>query len=239
MWVRMAEKIIGILGGMGPEATADLFYQIIRATTAQKDQDHIRTIIYSNPKVPDRTAAILAGGPSPVPEMMKAAQALEKAGADFIIIPCNTAHHFIDELRTRASIPILHMIELTARGVQEELPTVERAGLIATDGTVMSRIYHRNFANTGVEIITPQEVAQKKVMKAIYEQIKAGDLEGGRETILDAANRLIGNGVQAILCGCTEVSLVLKDGDISVPVVDPLQILAETAVRVALGMEVG
>lgn len=233
----MDEKIIGILGGMGPEATADLFYRIIRATPAQRDQDHIRTIIYSNSKVPDRTAAILGNGPSPVPEMLKAAKTLEIAGVDFIIIPCNTAHHFIDELRAGVGIPILHMIELAANRVHEELPSVERAGLIATDGTVRSRIYHRSFSKIGVEIITPPESFQKKSMKAIYEHIKTGDLEEGGKILLNVANNLIGNGAQVVLCGCTEVSLVLKDGDISVPVVDPLQVLAETAIQIALGKD--
>jgi len=231
----MAEKVIGILGGMGPEATVDLFYRIIRATPAQKDQDHPRTIIYSNSKVPDRTAAILGDGPSPVPEMLKAARALEVAGADFIIIPCNTAYHFIDELRDGVGIPILHMIEVSAQRVQEELPTVKRTGLIATTGTVKSGIYHRSFSNTGVEIITPNEKFQREAMKAIYERIKSGDLKGGGEIIRDVADNLLENGAQIVLCGCTEVSLVLKDGDIPVPVVDPLQILAETAVKVALG----
>ena len=231
----MAEKIIGILGGMGPEATADLFFRIIRVTPAQRDQDHVRTIIYSNSKVPDRTAAILENGPSPVPEMLRAAKALEEAGADFLIMPCNTAHHFIDELRTGVDIPILHMIELTAQRVLDDLPSVERVGLIATDGTVKSGIYHRSFSKIGVEIITPAESLQKKAMKAIYEHIKTGDLQEGGEILLGVANHLVGNGTQAVLCGCTEVSLVLKDGDISVPVIDPLQILAETAVQAALG----
>ena len=231
----MAEKVIGILGGMGPEATVDLFYRIIRATPAQKDQDHPRTIIYSNSKVPDRTAAILGDGPSPVPEMLKAAKTLETAGADFIIIPCNTAHHFIDELRDGVGIPILHMIEVSAQRVQEELPTVKRAGLIATTGTVKSGIYHRSFSNIGVEIITPDGKFQRDAMKAIYERIKSGDLKGGGEIIRDVAGNLLENCAQIVLCGCTEVSLVLKDGDIPVPVVDSLQILAETAVQVALG----
>ena len=231
----MAEKVIGILGGMGPEATVDLFYRIIKATPAQKDQDHPRTIIYSNSKVPDRTAAILGDGPSPVPEMLKAAKTLETAGADFIIIPCNTAHHFIDELRDGVGIPILHMIEVSAQRVQEELPTIKRAGLIATTGTVKSGIYHRSFSNIDVEIITPDGKFQREAMKAIYERIKSGDLKGGEEIIRDVAGNLLENGAQIVLCGCTEVSLVLKDGDIPVPVVDPLQILTETAVQVALG----
>lgn len=231
----MGEKIIGILGGMGPEATADLFHRIIRATPAKKDQDHPRTIIYSNSKVPDRTPAVLGVGPSPLPEMVKAAKALETAGADFLIMPCNTAHYFIGELRESVGIPVLHMIELTAQRVVNELPHVKRAGLIATDGTVRSGIYHESFEEQRVTVMTPPEDLQMMSMKAIYEHIKTGDLERGREIVLNLAAHLVNGGAQAVICGCTEVSLVLKEGDIAVPVVDPLQVLAETAVGVALG----
>lgn len=230
----MGEKIIGILGGMGPEATADLFFRIIRATPVDRDQDHPRTIIYSNSKVQDRTPAVLGVGPSPVPEMAMAAKALEGAGADFLIIPCNTAHYFIGELQESVGIPILHMIELTAEMVSQELPHVKQVGLIATDGTVKSGIYHKSFDEQGVTIITPPEFLQRASMKAIYQHIKAGDLKGGRGIVLNVAAHLVKEGAQAVICGCTEVSLVLKDGDIDVPVVDPLQILAETAIGIAL-----
>ena len=100
----MSEKTIGILGGMGPEATIDLYYRIIKATPACKDQDHIKTIIYSNPKIPDRTKAILSEGRSPLPELLSTASAIKRAGADFIIIPCNTAHYFINALRKKNSL---------------------------------------------------------------------------------------------------------------------------------------
>ena len=231
----MSERIIGILGGMGPEATADLFYRIIRATPVEKDQDHVRTIIYSNSKVPDRTPAVLGEGVNPVPEMLMAARKLEGAGADFLIVPCNTAHYFIEELRRGVGIPILHMIELTAEEAKKAYPSMSRAGLIATDGTVRSGLYEESFGKAGIEIITPTPETQSRVMIAIYEHIKTGDLETGRRLSLEAAEALIGQGAEMIICGCTEISLVLKDGDIAVPVVDPLQVLAETAVKVGLG----
>jgi aspartate racemase len=231
----MTEKIIGILGGMGPEATADLFSRIVRAAPVEKDQDHPRTIIYSNSKVPDRTPAVLGDGPDPVPEMAKAGKALETAGADFLIVPCNTAHHFIGELKERVGIPILHMIEMTAKKVGHDLHDVKRAGLIATDGTLKSGLYHRSFSEQDIAIMNPSDDHQRASMNAIYKHIKTGDLKGGREIVLEVASGLIDGGAQAVICGCTEISLVLKDGDIPVPVIDPLQILAETAVDVALG----
>lgn len=231
----MAEKIIGILGGMGPEATADLYYRIIRATPAKKDRDHPRTIIYSNTKVPDRTAAIIGEGPSPLGEMVKAGAALEQAGADFLIMPCNTAHYFIDDLRAKLGIPVLDMIKLTAEAFVDRLPEAGSAGLIATDGTVKSGIYERRFSDKGVDIVVPSREMQSETMTAIYDHIKAGDLKEGRGIILRVAGKHLTKDVQAILCGCTEVSLVLKEGDLTVPVIDPLQILAEYAVKHALG----
>ena len=235
MEIRMGEKIIGILGGMGPEATADLFYRIIRATPVKRDQDHIRTIIYSDSKVPDRTPAVLGVGEDPVPEMLMAGKALEGAGADFIIIPCNTAHFFIDRLKEKLDIPILHMIEMTAEMVGRELPQVKKAGLIASDGTLKSGVYDRFFNKVGVDILAPSEEMQEEAMKAIYEHIKTGNLGDGRELVMRISESLVEGGADMVICGCTEISLVLKDGDIAVPVVDPLQVLAETAVKIGLG----
>ena len=235
MEIRMGEKIIGILGGMGPEATADLFYRIIRATPVKRDQDHIRTIIYSDSKVPDRTPAVLGEGEDPVPEMLMAGKTLEGAGADFIIIPCNTAHFFIERLREKLAIPILHMIEMTAELVGRELPQVKKAGLIASDGTLKSGVYDKFFNRVGVDILAPSEEMQKKAMKAIYEHIKTGNLEDGRELVMKISENLTEGGADMVICGCTEISLVLKNGDIAIPVIDPLQVLAEAAVQIGLG----
>jgi aspartate racemase len=231
----MGEKIIGILGGMGPEATADLFHRIIRATPVKRDQDHVRTIIYSDPKVPDRTPAVLGVGEDPVPEMLMAGEALQGAGADFLIIPCNTAHHFIDRLRKKLDIPILHMIGMTAEIVGRDMPQVKKAGLIASDGTLKSKIYDKFFNEVGVDIIEPSDEMQEETMKAIYEHIKTGNLKNGRASVMKISGSLMEDGADMVICGCTEISLVLKDGDIAMPVVDPLQVLAETAVQIGLG----
>lgn len=231
--IYLEEKVIGILGGMGPEATADLFKRIIRATPAEKDQDHIRVIIDSNPKIPDRTAAIIGGGSSPLPEMTRTAKNLEKAGADLIIIPCNTAHHYYEELKRSVRIPILNMVELTAQTIKEIFPNVKRIGLIGTTGTVRAGIYNRALEKSGVEVIYPPEKLQDQVMEAIYGNVKAGRTLEGKEIIAKVATHLIEEGAEIIIYGCTEVSLVLKSEDLPVPVVDPLQILAETAVAVS------
>ena len=224
------EKVIGILGGMGPEATAELFFRIIRATPAKRDQDHLRIVIDNNPEIPDRTEAILRGGPSPLPELIKTGLNLEKAGADFIIIPCNTAHYYLDEMAKSLRIPILNMIKLTAEKIHGEHPEIKRVGLIATEGTVKSGIYGRSLSSLEIDVLAPSDKLQTDVTMAIYWHIKSGDLEKGRKIIHSVGRRLDAEGAEAVICGCTEVSLVLKDGDLPIPVVDPLQILAKAAV---------
>jgi len=134
-------KIIGILGGMGPQATVDLYNEIIRQTPIKEEQDHLPIIIFSNPKVPDRTKALIAGGEDPLPHLIYSARVLEKAGADFIIIPCNTAHHYLPQMQKAVSIPILNMIAETADFIKQRYPQKKRVGLLATTGTIKVGIY--------------------------------------------------------------------------------------------------
>ena len=230
----MADRIIGILGGMGPEATADLYLRIIKLTPVIKDQDHIRVIIYSNPKIPDRTSAILGTGPSPLPEMIYTGKMLEQSGADFIIMPCNTAHFYHSALQATLHIPVLNMIQLAAKKMKYSNPLIRTIGLLATDGTIFSRLYEEAFRNQGIELLLPETIEQMDVMKAIYYYIKKGDLKTGSQMLRRIAETLIDQGVKAMICGCTEVSLVLKDVELSIPLLDPLQVLAEEAVHHAL-----
>ena len=229
----MPEKIIGILGGMGPEATIDLFYKIIKSTPAEKDQDHLRIIIDNNPKIPDRTAAILGKGEDPLPALQETARNLEKAGADLIIIPCNTAHYFLPSIQESVKIPILNMIEETAKETQRKTPQIKKVGLLASIGTYKMEIYHQHFKKFNIEVISPEEKDKKEVMKVIY-AVKAGDLsEEVKRNILKIAQKLIDKGVEAIITGCTEIPLILKEGDVSVPIIDPTQVLAKMAIKKA------
>ena len=235
----MFEKTIGILGGMGPEATIDLFAKIVKGTKVRKDQDHLRVLIDNNPKIPDRTLAIQGKGPSPLPLLIKGGRALEKAGADFIVIPCVTAHHFYPGLQEKLSIPVLHIIEETMKHIRSRLKGIRRIGLVATTGTVHTGLFQKTFFGSRLEMILPPAQVQKnRVMEAIYGKkgIKAiGPSPHSRRLVLTACQALIGQGAGAILAGCTEIPLVLKDGDLTVPVIDPISILARAAIERAGG----
>jgi aspartate racemase len=235
----MPEKIIGILGGMGPEATIDLFAKIVKGTKVRRDQDHLRILIDNNPKIPDRTLAIQGKGPSPLPQLVRSAKILEKAGVDFIIIPCVTAHHFFEPLQRKIKIPILHIVEETMKHIQIKLKGIRKIGLLATTGTIQTSIFQRAFSHTRIEPILPTPDIQKEwIMEAIYGNrgIKAiGPSERSRHLILQASKRLIQRGAQGIIAGCTEIPLVLKEGDLSVPIIDPISILADRTIEKARG----
>ena len=227
------KKTIGILGGMGPEATAYFFELIIKNTKAEKDQEHIPVIIYSNPEVPPRTDAVLEEGTSPLPYLLEGARILREAGADFIVMPCVTAHYFYNEIVAQEKISLLNLLDETLLYAQKKMPGLKKAGLISSTGTLKSRLFHDTFAKEGIEVIGPNDEEQKHVMEAIFgkEGIKAGYSSGrAKEIIQSAARTLIKRGAEAVIAGCTEVPLVLKEEDIEVPLIEPLQILAEVSI---------
>jgi len=229
-------KVIGILGGMGPQATIDLYQAIIDKTPATRDQEHIPTIIFSYPQVPDRTEAIVGEGESPVPYLIEGAKLLERAGADFILIPCNTAHHFLPEVEKEVAIPIVNMIIETRDYILREKPGIKRVGLLATTGTIRAKVYHRVFEEKGIEILTPNERSQEElVMRAIYQYVKkSGDIPPAKKLLIEAGRKLIALGSEVIIMGCTEVPLALEPRDLPVLLVDPKEVIAELAVRMAL-----
>jgi aspartate racemase len=233
----MREKIIGILGGMGPEATLYFFQRIIKNTEALRDQDHLRVLIDNNPKISDRTPAILGQGESPLPMMIETAQNLERAGADFITIPCVSAHYFIEELRKEVAIPVISIIDEVAVEIQRRLPEIKRIGLIATTGIVRAGLFQDRLSEMGVEVLVPPgETQESLVMSAIYGEsgIKAGFISSeNKEKILKASNEMIERGAEGIIGGCTEVPLVVQQSDIEVPFFDSLDILALAAIRMA------
>ncbi len=229
----MKKKTIGIIGGMGPLATVDLFNKIVLNTKAQKDQEHIRVVVDNNTNIPDRTKAILQNGADPVKELVKSAKRLSKMGADFLIMPCNTAHYFHSKVQKKINIPLLNMLKITLNALKEQ--GITKAGLLATDGTIQSGIYKTVFEGSGIELIYPEKEGQNAVMSMIYDGVKAGvkdfDTSGVKKAIKDLEDK----GAKVMILGCTELPLAVKMYNLDCISIDPTLELAKEAIRKAGG----
>ena len=225
------KKSIGILGGMGPLATADLYRKIVLLTKASCDNDHVRVYIDSNPAIADRTAAILQGGADPVPEMTSALRSLEKCGADCIIMPCNTAHYFLPRLQALTDTPFISMLDATARTCAEIYPG-KRPAVLATRGTLATGLYEKALAARGVDCILPTEPQRDVLMHLIYEVVKASKpLSPEAETWERLLAELRQMGADYFILGCTELPIVADTLPAEGPFVDPTAELARAAVR--------
>ena len=225
------KKKIGVIGGMGPLATVNLFEKIVVLTKAETDQDHPHTIIDSNTEIPDRTNFILAGGENPVNEIRKSAKRLVDAGADFIIMPCNTAHFFYKDIIKDIEVPFINMIEETVAHIKKHYDE-ELVGILATDGTIGSGVYHRELDKWGMKPIVPEEKHQREIMNLIY-RIKAGDHKKGIDGMIAAIENMQTKGANTFIIGCTELSVasdmfVLPE---NYNYVDGLVVLAKAAIR--------
>lgn len=222
--------VVGILGGMGPAATADLYAKIVAATPAQRDQEHVRVVVWADPTTPDRTAALEGTGPSPVPWLQQGVDRLERSGASFIVVACNTAHAFLPQLTTH--VPVVRIMDETARAVRETHPAATRVGLLATRGTVKTRLYQDAFAAVGLAVVVPDEARQAAVSEAIA-RVKRGDKGPDVTALVDKAGRALAaeQGAEVLVTGCTELPLVYRREDAPVPVVDPTDALARAVVR--------
>lgn len=218
------QKIVGIIGGMGPSATVDLMNKIITNTPAARDQDHLHILVDNYPQIPDRTDAIMGNGKNPAPFIIEAAQRLQNAGADLLVMACNTAHYYFDAVQQSVQIPILHMPRETAYFLHNHYFKI--AGLLATDGTVQTGLYKQSCAEYGIEVLVPDQLMQEKVMQGIY-AIKGGELEQGLLLLSAAASSLREKGAQVIIGGCTEIPLVLHD------IIDPTEVLAKKVIEMA------
>lgn len=199
------KKAIGIVGGMGPKATLDMFEKLLDHTDAHSDAEHIRVYIDCHTGIPDRTRAILEGGESPVPYIVESAKKLADCGADFLLIPCNTSHYFYDEIVASSPIPVMHMIRETAKSVKQTGVTC--VGLLATDGTLRSGVYQRELESQGITVLCPSEEGQQEVMRLIYDGVKAGAETFDVTKIMKELARLREAGAERIILGCTELPL--------------------------------
>jgi aspartate racemase len=240
---------MGVLGGMGPQATADFLAKLVAATPVDREQDHLRVQIDLNPKVPDRSAAIAGCGPSPGPVLAAMAAALERAGVDFLVMPCNTAHAFELEIRAGLGVPFVSIVAEAGAACRRNWPAARRFGLLATSGCIAARLYQENFEDSlanslednhaphVVSVLTLAPEDQQRFMALLY-RIKLGDQSNAaRAAMRGFGNALIDAGADVIIAGCTEVPLVLGATDLARPVLDTSANLAQRCVRYALGFE--
>lgn len=226
----MQEKIIGIIGGMGPEATVDLFQKILDKTAAAEDQDHHRVLIYNNPKIPDRTAAILGDAESPLAELVKTAKTLEKAGASFLVIPCNTAHYFAAEIQKAVNIDIINMIAETAKQIAQT-GAIKKVGIMGTKAVIDTGIYDQKLADLGIEVVKPFSEQKAKLMEIIYAIKSSSATEKMEQQLTQIALSLLDRGADAVVLGCTELPLLFNQISFEQPLFIPQEILAASAVK--------
>jgi aspartate racemase len=233
---------IGIAGGVGPAATVDFLDKIVRNTPAQRDQGHIKIVVEQNPQIPDRTAHLLKGETDPTIALYAACKRLEADGASIAAIPCNTAHAFVGRIQPFLSIPIVNMLQETAKAIRQNHDGCSKVGLLATSGTIESRVYHDAIIPAGFELIVPDAENQERVMNAIYgpKGAKAGFTEGEcYDDLLAALISLARRGADVIILGCTELPLLLAQNDAfpvdgkTVAVLDPTDILARKCVSLS------
>jgi aspartate racemase len=222
-------RCIGIVGGMGPMAGVLLQQMIIKMTSAERDQDHLRVICYTNPQIPDRSQSLREdGGDAYVAGIIESINVLEKAGAELIAIPCNTSHARLEDIAQSVSVPVLNMIDATLCKVRSL--GAERIGILATDGAIASGVFQKD---ASLSVIVPDAAAQREVMKVIYD-IKAGNYNDAKTfaKIKELSTRLFDRGAQSVVLGCTELSLyasLFSEGEI----IDPLTELSRAAVSMA------
>ncbi|RIE16546.1 aspartate/glutamate racemase family protein [Candidatus Cryosericum septentrionale] len=227
-------KTLGIIGGMGPAATLDLFYKILKATPAKRDQDHIHIIIDDFPQIPDRTAFLLGKGENPLPYILKSVKTLEKANVDVLCMPCNTAHYFVEDIRKATPLPFISIIESTLNTIKRSFENSKNIGLLATDGTIIGRVYHNIFEVERYRIITPIEEKQHEVMKIVY-SIKAGKMEENVQAFEEIIEHMKFLGSELVILGCTELPILLKYFEPSLPVIDATSCLAKEIANFATG----
>ena len=223
-------KIAGVLGGMGPDATVDFMAKVIAATPAETDQDHVRLLVDQNPGVPSRQAALLGNGEDPGPTLAAMAAGLEQAGADFLVMPCNTAHAFAAAIRDAVSIPLVSIIDVTVEACRDH----GTVGLVSTAGCLEANLYQDALVAAGKTLVLPDADEVAEMSRLVFEIKHGNRSDDVALRMQQTANALVGRGAEVIVAACTEIPLVLTPDMLPVPLVSSTDVLAEvTAARCA------
>ena len=235
MNVQSESKTVGVLGGLGPEATLDFFAKVLAKTRADTDQEGLRLLIDNNPAVPNRNEGVAGTGPSPAPMLAEMARGLERAGADFLVMVCNAAHAFEGAITDAIDVPFVSIIEETVRATMRSVPEAKTVGVLGSSGCLDAGLYQNAFNEHGVNVLVPEGAAREKFMTLLY-RIKAGDKGPEvREAMRELAEELLREGAEAIIAGCTEVPLVLFEGDLPCPLINSTDVLVDATVAYARG----
>jgi len=222
-------RMLGVLGGMGPLASAEFMRSLTLQTPAVRDQDHVPAILVSDPRVPDRTAARQGRGPDPLPALLRGIRILEAAGCGAIAIPCNTAHGWYDGMAAATALPILHIVDAAAADLRAQGIGGGRIGLMGTAATMAMRLYEERLA--GWECITPSAEEQAALVNPGIERVKAGDEAGAYAPLAEMAALLHARGARAVVLGCTEIPLGIAAGPpLPFPIIDTIAALARAAI---------
>lgn len=221
----------GVLGGLGPAATVHFLHRVVELTDARTDQEHVDLIVWQHGSIPDRTAHLLGHGESPEPSLVADAVALERAGAHFVAIPCNTAVVWLEQMRAAVGIEVLDTVGESVAAAQRAVPGLRRLGVLATDGTLLGGTYAAATASAGVDLVVPEAEVQREVMAIVYDGVKAG--RPVSRTRFDAVvEHLRGLGAEAVVLGCTELSVLHGQLGIDDPsVVDSIDALARRVIE--------
>lgn len=226
------KQAVGVIGGVGPMATVYYMQRVIEMTKAGCDQEHINMLVFNDCDIPDRTAFITEKSPdNPLPVMVEDAKRLEAAGCEFVVIPCNTAHYFYDELEQAVEIPVVNIVEETIRYAKTRVQDLSCVGIMATTGTIVTGTYQKYAERAGLSFAVPDENEQNLLMQIIYDGVKAGK-PVPRADFDRVANHLRAKGAQCLILGCTELSVLKRDLPINDPdVLDSIDVLASETVR--------
>ena len=222
---------LGVLGGMGPQATNTFYQFVIDRTDARTDQEHVNALILSDSGMPDRTSAILSGGEARegvYRRLLADARLLEGAGCTCIAVPCNTSHFFLDRVQEQIGIPIIHMIRETARLLASQ--GLERPGILATDGTIQTELYQKEFSSVGIQAVIPSPEAQELVMSLIYDDVKSGR-DGDPQKFAAIHEDLLSQGCDCGVLACTELSVFADKHHLPPFYTDAMAVLAQRAVE--------
>ena len=222
------QKVLGVIGGLGPIATAYFMELIIRMTDAKTDQEHLDMVIYNTPSIPDRTSYILGNSrKNPLPGMIDVARTLDKQKVSQIAIPCMTAHYFYSQLQQSIQTPIVNCLAETANILKES--ALSKVGIMATDGSISAELFQKELRNVGITPVIPSQEGQSKVMHLIYSDIKA-NLPPEMDMFRSVSRELREQGAQAIILGCTELSLIKRDCSIGAGYLDAMEVLVQQSI---------